>query len=109
MPAYPNLDNLTEGAGISELMALPNSTHPFYWTIIMVGLWAIVSLTMYFTEKERRGIGNLLSSMAVASLAIIMLSTIATLTGMITMVNFIPLLVGGLLIIAIWIFSSGSR
>ena len=106
MVEYPNLSNLDGSAGIAELLALPNASYPFFWGLIMVGLWVIISLTMYFKEKSLLGRGNLLSAMAVSAFAMIMLSTIGTLFNIITLAIFLPLLVGGLVIIAIWIFSN---
>ena len=104
MVNYPDLGNVT--GGIGELLALPNTSYPFYWALIMIGLWVIISLTLYFKEKSLLGKGNLLSSMAVSAFAIIMLSTLGTLFKIITLAVFLPLLIGGLVIIAIWIFSS---
>ena len=103
---YPDLSNLTENATIVDLMALPNSSYPFYWGAIIIGLWIIFSLSMYFKEKSLLGKGNLLASMAVSSIAMIIVSTILTLTPILTMEIYLPLLIGGLLIISIWIFSS---
>lgn len=105
MVNYPDLSNVS-GQGIGGLMSLPNSSYPWYWVIIMIALWLIFSLTMYFKEKSSNGRGNLLSSMAVSSFAILVLSTIGTLFNIITMQVFLPLLIGGLMVIAIWIFSS---
>ena len=104
MVEYPNLDNLSSGIG--GLLALPNASYPYYWALIMMGLWVIIFLTMYFKEKDLLGKGNLVSAMAVSAFAIIMLSTVGTLFNIITLEIFLPLLIGGLVIIAIWIFSS---
>ena len=101
---YPNLDNFS--GGIAELMALPNASFPFYWTLIIVRLWVIFSFTMYFADKALKGESSLLSAMAVSSFAIIMLSTVGTLFNILTLQSFLPLLVAGLVIIAIWIFAS---
>ena len=106
MVSYPDLGNLSDTGGIGELLALPNASYPFYWGLIMIGLWIIVSLSLYFKEKSSLGKGNLLSAMAVSAFAIIMLSTIGTLFSILTLEVFLPLLIGGLVIIAIWIFSS---
>lgn len=104
MVEYPNLNDFSGSLG--ELLSLPNASYPFYWLLIMVGLWIIISLTIYFKEKADLGKGNLLSAMAVSAFAIIILSTVGTLFNIITLAIFLPLLIGGLTIIAIWIFSS---
>ena len=107
MPAnYPNISSLSGDAGISEFMALPNASDPWYWTIMMVGLWIIFSLSMYFKEKSLLARGNLLSSMAVSAVAVILLGLIGTLFNILTLTTYLPLLVGGMVIIAIWMFSS---
>lgn len=106
MVKYPDLGNLSDDAGIGELLALPNASYPYYWVLIMIGLWIIISLTIYFREKELSTKANILSAMAVSAFAIIMLSTLGTLFNIITLAIFLPLLIGGLVIIAIWIFSS---
>ena len=108
MVTYPDLSSLSDGAGIGELLALPNASYPFYWALIMVGIFVIISLTMYFKEKSVGRPGNLLSSMAVSAFAVIMLSTVGTLFNILTLEIFLPLLVAGLVIIAIWIFSGRS-
>ena len=104
--SYPDLSNLSVNATIVDLMALPNSSYPFYWGLIIIGLWVIFSFTLYFREKDSVGKSNLLSAMAVSAFAMIILSTILTLTPILTMEIFLPLLIGGLLIISVWIFSS---
>ena len=109
MVNYPDLSNLSDGAGIAELMALPNSSYPFYWALIIIGIWVIISLTLYFKDKEEGRPGNLLSAMAVSAFAMIILSTVGTLFNILTLEIFLPLLIGGLVIIAIWIFSGPSK
>ena len=106
MVDYPDLSSISNNGTISDLMALPNSSYPFYWGLMIIGLWIIFSLTLYFKEKLFLGRGNLLSSMAVSAFAMIVLSTIGTLVGILTMTIFLPLFVGGLVIIALWVFSS---
>ncbi|KKM74234.1 hypothetical protein LCGC14_1402390 [marine sediment metagenome] len=103
---FPDLSNLSANATIVDIMALPNSTYPFFWTLIMIAIWIIITLSMYHKEKEDLRRGNLLSSMAVSAFGVIMLSTIGTLFNILTLATFLPLLVGGLVIIATWLFSS---
>ena len=100
---YPDLTNFS--GDIVEVLKLPNSSYPFYWASMIVAIWIIVALTLYFKEKETSTKGNLVSSMAVSAFAMIVLSTLGTLIGFLTLETFLPLLIGGLVIIAIWIFS----
>jgi hypothetical protein len=110
MVDYPDLSSLSANGGISELLALPNASYPFYWGLMLIGFWLIFSLTLYYKEKGAGegilGKGNLLSSMAVSAFANILLGTIMTLNNLLTLTVFLPLLVGGLVLIAIWIFSN---
>ncbi len=101
--SYPNIDNFS--GDIVELLKLPNSSYPFYWALILIGIWAVVTFSLYFREKELSTKGKLLSAMAVSSLAIIVLGTLGTLMGILTLEVFLPLLIGALVIIAIWMFS----
>jgi len=103
--AYPNLTSLNVNSSVADLLALPNSSFPYFWTLILFGLGAIVALSAYFKEKASTGRGNLLSSMAVASLAIIVLATLGSLMKIVTYTALIPLVVICMVLIAIWFFS----
>ena len=100
---YPDLTSFS--GDIVELLKLPNSSYPFYWASMIVAIWVIVSLTLYFKEKDNTTKGNLLSAMAVSAFAMIILSTLGTLIGILTLETFLPLLIAGLVLIEIWIFS----
>jgi len=93
MVTYPDLSSLNNQSGIGGLLAVPTSGYPYFWLWIMVSLWAIISSTLYFKEKERKGFGSLLSSLAVASFAIIILSTIGSILEIITVEIMIYILV----------------
>lgn len=105
MTNFPDLSNLSNNPGINELMSLPNNSHPFFWLIIFIAIYGIISLTLYYYEKNKRGKSNLLSCMAVAALPIIVLSTIGSLMGIIQVENFIFILVFCLMIVVIWLFT----
>jgi len=105
MVNYPDLSNLNNQSGIGGLMSLPNSSYPFFWAWILGGIWVIISLTMYFSEKEKIGRGKILSSMSVASFVIVLLSTIGTILGIVSVDIMIYILVISSIIIGIWWFS----
>jgi len=107
MVSYPDLSSLNNGSGIAGLMALPNSSYPFFWAWIMGGLWFIIVLTMYFTEKEKEGKVRLLDSMAVSSLAILVLSTIGTVFNIISSEIMVYIVVIAAIIIGIWFIPRG--
>ncbi len=102
MVNYPDLSSLNNDSGIGGLMSLPNSSYPYFWAWIMGGIFIIITLTMYYKDKEKVGKGKILSSMAVASLAVILLSTIGTILTIISVDIMIYILVFGIIIIAIW-------
>ncbi len=105
MVNYPDLGDLSENATIGDFMAFPNSAYPYFWVWIIGALWLIISFSIYFSEKERIGKSNVLSAMAVSSFACILLSTIGTLLGIISLEIMIYILIFGLLIIVVWFFS----
>ena len=106
MVNYPDLSSLTNSSGIGGIMKLPSSSYPYFWAWILGGIWAIMVLTMYFKEKDKIGKGKILSSMAVACLAIILLSTMGTVLGIVSVEIMVYILVLGFIIIAIWFFST---
>ena len=108
MADYPDLSSLTNTSGIGGLLAVPNASYPFFWAWIMAGIFFIITLTSYYKEKERKGIGYMLSSLAVASFATIVLATVGTIVGFITLEIMIFILVFGLMIIGVWFFFSGN-
>lgn len=106
MVEYPDLSSLDNESGIAGLMSLPNSSYPFFWAWILGGIWIIMVLSMYFKEVDKVGKGKILSSMAVSSLAILLLSTIGTVLTIVSTEIMVNILVLSLLIIGIWFFSS---
>lgn len=105
MVQYPDLSSLTNSSGISGLLKIPNSGYPYYWLWILSGLWLIIVFNLYFKEVEKTGRGKILSSMAVACLAIMILATIGTILEIISIDIMIYILVFVLIIIGIWFFS----
>ena len=106
MVSYPDLGNLSTNSTIGDLMAFPNASYPYFWAWIFVGLWFIITSTLYFKEKERLGKQKLLSAMSVSCLVILMLSTIGSILGIISLEIMTYILVLSFLIIGIWFFST---
>lgn len=106
MVDYPDLSSLGNTSGIDDLLTLPNASFPFFWTTILAGIWLIISLSLYYGEKSLKGRGNLLSSMGVSAFACIVLATLGSLFGLFTLTTLVPILVFGILVIAIWLISS---
>ena len=105
MVTYPDLSVLNNESGIAGIMNLPNASYPYFWVWILGGIWAIITLTTYFIESEKEGKGKILSSMAVACLAVIFLAVIGTIVGFVSVEIMVYILVISMIIIAIWIFS----
>lgn len=106
MVNYPDLSSLPDNSTIGDFMAFPNIVYPYFWVWIIGALWLIIASTLYFTEKERVGKDDLLSSLAVSSFACMVLSVFGTLLGIISLPIMIYILVFGFMIIIIWFFSS---
>lgn len=92
--------------GISGFMAYPTSCIPQFYAYIMGALWLIITFILYNRDKEDNKIikPDFLSSMGVSAIAVIFISLIGTLLGIIQSNIFIEILVIGLIFIAIWIF-----
>ncbi len=102
MVDYPDLSSLTNSSGIGGLLSLPNASYPYFWAWILGGLWVIITLTTYIKEKDKIGKGRILSSMAVACLAILFLGTIGTVLGIVSVDIMVYILVFSLIIIGLW-------
>ena len=105
MVDFPGFENLSSNPTIGNLMSLPNASYPYYWAWIFGGIWLIITLSLYFSEKDKTGKGKMLASMAVSCFAIIMLATIGTIVGFVQLEIMIYILVLCMVIIGIWFFS----
>jgi len=105
---YPDLATLNATSGIGGLLSLPNDAYIYFWAWIIGAIWLIVTTSLYFSEKNSKGHGNILSSMSVSAFAILILSTIGTIVGFITLEIMTYILVVSFLIIGIW-FLTGKR
>lgn len=103
MVDYPDLSSLSNSSGIEALIALPNASYIWFWPTILAGLFVIFTLAMYFGEKSLKGTGNAFSAAAISALACIMLAVLGSFLGMFTVVTLVPIVVFGVVIIAIWI------
>lgn len=106
MVSYPDISSLPSNPTMGEFLSLPNSSFPFYWAWIIGGLWFILTSSLYFTEKLKIGRGNILSSMAVSSFGILVLSLVGTFVGFIVLELMVYSVVINVLIIALWIWST---
>ena len=105
MVDYPDLSSLNNQSGIGGILSLPNNSYPYFWAWILAGLGAIITMTIYFKDKEKTGRGKILSAMSVASFTVVLLSAIGTVVGFISVEIMIYVLVISSIIIGIWWFS----
>lgn len=106
MANFPNLSNLSSNPTAGSIFTLPNNSYPYFWLWIFAAIWLITGLTLFYNEKERKGVGNLLSSLAVSSFAMIVLATVGSVVGIISLPIMIYILVFCILIIGVWFFSN---
>jgi hypothetical protein len=105
MVDYPELSEIGINGTIGDLMTFPNNIYPYFWVWIIGGLWLIITLSLYYNEKEKLGKGKFLSSMAVSGLACVLLSLFGTLLGIITTNIMVYIFVVAIVLIVIWFFS----
>jgi len=80
---YTELDPVVN-AGIDGFLKYPLTGDYYFYGKILLGLWVIITLTLYFEEKSRIGRSNFLSCLAVGGIGIIILAVIGSLFGIIT-------------------------
>ena len=101
---YTGLDNLTS-TDFSDLMTFPSIDTPIFYPLIIFCIFIVLTVGSYFREKESKGEGNFLSSMAVASVITITLSTILRLLEWISRDILIMNLAIGLVLIALYLLT----
>ena len=106
MVTFPDFSSIANNSNIGTFLSLPNSSYPYFWAWILGGLWIIVTFSLYFTEKDKIGKGKLLASMSVACFAIIVLSTLGTIIGVVSLEIMIYILVISMMIIGVWFFTT---
>ncbi len=98
---YTGLESLND-TSVAGIMSFPLSGDYYFYAKILFGIWLIIALGFFFEEKKRLGRGNMLSSLAVSSLAVIVLAVIGSLFDIITQEVFVSTIVLGLIFIFIW-------
>jgi len=106
MVDFPDLSSLSGNPTIGDFLSLPNSSYPYFWAWIIGGIWLIITFSLYFGAKERKLSESMLSCMAVACFAILVLSVLGTMIGFISVEIMVYILVFSIGIIAVWIFTT---
>ena len=99
--AYLGLESLND-TSVAGIMGFPLTGDYYFYAKILFGIWLIIGLGFFFEERKRLGKGNMLSSFAVASLAVIVLASIGSLFDIVTGEVFVSTIVLGLISIFIW-------
>lgn len=101
---WPGLENVSTNS-TQDLLKFPLSGNSWFYALILVGIWLILALNLFFREKERLGVSNFLSSMAVSSFAIVLVAFLGSLVGIITTKVLGIFIALAIIIIGIWFFS----
>ena len=103
--SYTGLEDLNN-TNIETILTFPLTGDFWFWGKILFALFWIIGLTLYFEEKQRLGRANFLSAFAVSSLAVIVLSFIGSLIGIVTSeILTLVFVIGGILIF-VWFVRS---
>lgn len=97
------IENYVNGT-LSDIMAYPTTCDFHFWAKIMVGIFIILTAILYINDRRRELKVDLISNAGVSAIAVLVLSVIGTLLTIIQPEVFLEILVGSLIIIAIWIF-----
>jgi hypothetical protein len=96
---------------IGDFLVFPNLCSPYFYLMIIGALWLVIGWTLYKVEKATvSGGGDLMSCLAISSIAMIVLSLYGTFITnsqnipMITSGIFVIILAVGIPFILIWIF-----
>ena len=98
-------------SGFSDLVVWPTGCFYYFWLVIFGVLFAVIAWALFLEEKNRRGEGEILSSLGVSATAIISIALAGTFIKnsldmpMIQTDIFLWVLAPGLVFILIWIFS----
>ena len=99
--SYLGLESLND-TSVAGIMSFPLSGDYYFYAKILFGIWLIIGLGFFFEEKKRLGKGNMLSSLAVSSLATIVLAVIGSLFDIVTQEVLVSTIVLGSIFIFIW-------
>ncbi len=101
---YTGLEDLND-TGFRSFITFPNLDFAYFWEFILLGLFVIIVGSSYFSEKERTGRGNLLSSLGVSGIVLMVLSVLARFLEMISRDMLVINVVLGAIFLAIWLLT----
>lgn len=87
-----------------QLLSYPSTCDFQFYAKIFAGLFIIIAINLYMLDRERLPKADFISSMGVSAIATIGLALAGSIAGFVEQTIFIEILVGGLVVIAIWMF-----
>lgn len=101
---WTTIDALNQ-TDLRDVLQYPNLEFPFLWVLVLFAFFTIVTLASYFSEKERIGRGNFLSSLAVGSFVSVIFALLMRLLSLIDKTTLIIAFVLMIIFVAIYYFS----
>lgn len=87
---------------ITGILSFPTICDPQFYAKIMAAIFVILSLGLFMRDRGREIKPDIISSLGVSAIAVIFLSLIGTLIGIIQTSIFIEIFVIGMILIVIW-------
>lgn len=101
--AFTRLEEINNGSlTLTQLLSYPATGFTYFWGAIFFAIWIILASITFFEERFRLGKGNLLSSLAISSFAVMVLSWIGSLVGFVNNEVNVLVTIFGLVFIVIW-------
>ncbi len=95
------IETLTD-TSIVGILSYPTICDTQFYAKIMAAIFIILAFGLFMRDRERETKPDLISNLGVSSIAVIFLSLIGTLIGMIQQTIFIEISVIGMIFIVIW-------
>lgn len=96
--------NATLNTGISGILAFPTTCDYYFYAKILGAIWIILIFTLYFKEKETITKPDMISIMAISSIATMFIALAGSLLEIVQPDIFIEIFVIGMIFIVIWLF-----
>ena len=101
MALCPGIETLADKS-IVGLLSYPSLCDTQFYAKIMAAIFIILAFGLFMRDRDREIKPDIISSMGVSAVAVIFLSLIGTMIGMIQQTIFIEIFVVGMVLIVIW-------
>lgn len=75
----PVCNLITDVATISDLLVWPTLCFYHFYTVVLGAIFMVITLSLYFIDKEKVARPDIISSMGVSSIAVFFLAMVGTL------------------------------